>query len=534
MSTAVLVGQHNSIDVTLRLTDSITYAEATGAAGARLPAVWIPVHRVPARTGNQEPDGASMTDNRAAGHWRNQVRVSRETQEVAMSVSVDVIGYGGGRGAVETMPQRLLPPSRDPFYRAPAHLAGYAPGTVLRSRPVRIALLGVIPQQVSAWQLLYRSTDLNGRAEAVVTTVLLPSDADPGTPRPLLAFQSAVDAATERCIPSYALRRGALVPGSITQLEWVLVANALRRGWAVSIADHEGMHGRFGAPREPGYRGLDGVRAALHFAPLDLDSDTPVVVWGYSGGGMAGSWMVEMAPAYAPELRIAGAVLGAPVGDPGEVFIRLNGGPYAGFPAIVIAALRQTYPALGAVLDGRIDAAGERLLERAAQLPPIVALARLAGQDVGSYLDRPLDEVLDGPGMREMFDDMRLGQHTPRCPILIVQPVHDQIIDVSCVDAQVQRYRRGGATVDYIRDRLSDHFSLLPLATPLSLDWLADRIAGVPVTDTHTRTVWSVAAAPARWRGLLEMAGTAGRVLLGLPLHHRSEARLPQAEPLAA
>ncbi|MEV5648179.1 lipase family protein [Nocardia sp. NPDC052254] len=451
-----------------------------------------------------------------------------------MSVSVDVIGHGGHGAAVE--PERLLPPSSDPFYRAPANLAGHAPGTILRSRPVRIALLGVIPQRVSAWQLLYRSTDLNGNPEAVVTTVLLPGDADPETQRPLLAFQSAVDAATERCIPSYALRRGALVPGSITQLEWVLVANALRRGWAVSIADHEGMHGRFAAPREPGYRGLDGVRAALHFAPLGLDSDTPIAVWGYSGGGMAGSWMVEMAPSYAPELRITGAVLGAPVGDPGEVFVRLNGGPYAGFPAIVIAALRRSYPALDAALDGRIDAAGERLLERAAQLPPIVALARLAGQDVSRYLDRPLDEVLDDPGMREMFDDMRLGQHIPQCPVLIVQPVHDQIIDMSCVDAQVRRYRRGGATVGYVRDRLSDHFSLLPLATPLSLDWLADRVAGVPVTDidTDTRTVWSVAASPARWRGLLEMAGTAGRVLLGLRLGQQREPRVPEAQPLAA
>ncbi|MEU6562203.1 lipase family protein [Nocardia nova] len=451
-----------------------------------------------------------------------------------MSVSVDVIGRGGGSATTETKPERLLPPSRDPFYRAPANLASHAPGTVLRSRPVQIALLGVIPQRVSAWQLLCRSTDLHGRPEAVVTTVLLPGDGDPTAPRPLLAFQSAIDAATERCIPSYALRRGAFVPGSITQLEWMLVANALRRGWAVSIADHEGMHGRFGAPREPGYRGLDGVRAALHFAPLGLASDTPVMVWGYSGGGMAGSWMVEMAPTYAPELRIVGAALGAPVGDPGEVFLRLNGGPYAGFPAIVIAALRQVYPALAEVIDGRIDAAGERLLERALRLPPIVALARLAGQDVGRYLDRPLDEVLDGPAMRAMFDDMRLGQHVPECPILIIQPVHDQIIHTSCVDGQVQRYRRGGATVDYVRDRLSEHFSLLPLATPMSLDWLADRLAGVPVTETGTRTVWSVVADPGRWRGLLDMAGTAGRVLLGLPLGPQSEPRLPEARPLAA
>ncbi len=199
----------------------------------------------------------------------------------------------------------------------------------------------MVPQQVSAWQLLYRSCDLHGTPEAAVTTVLLPHGAEPAESRPLLAFQSAMDAVSERCAPSYALRRGAHALGSITQLEWLLVANALRRGWAVSIADHEGPRGNFGAPREPGYRALDGIRAALAFAPLGLGPDTRIAAWGYSGGGMASSWLVEMAPTYAPELDIAGAVLGAPVGDPGQVFQRLNGGYFAGLPAIVIAALRR-------------------------------------------------------------------------------------------------------------------------------------------------------------------------------------------------
>ncbi|MEV5648180.1 hypothetical protein AB0L57_08010 [Nocardia sp. NPDC052254] len=55
LSTAVLVGQHNSIDPSLRLIESITYAEETGAAGARLPTVWTPVGRALARTENQDP-----------------------------------------------------------------------------------------------------------------------------------------------------------------------------------------------------------------------------------------------------------------------------------------------------------------------------------------------------------------------------------------------------------------------------------------------------------------------------------------------
>ncbi|MFI5778209.1 lipase family protein [Nocardia sp. NPDC051570] len=429
---------------------------------------------------------------------------------------------------------RPLPPSRDPFLRPPVDLADRAPGAILRSRPVRVALLGLVPQQVSAWQLLYRSNDLHGRPEAAITTVLLPAGADPTAERPLLAFQSAIDAVSERCAPSYVLRAGAFAPGSITQLEWPLVAGALRRGWAVSIADHEGPHGNFGAPREPGYRALDGIRAALRFAPLGLHARTPVAVWGYSGGGMASSWLVEMAPAYAPELDIVGAVLGAPVGDPGQVFLRLNGGRYAGFPAIVIAALRHVYPALGRVMAEDLTASGLRLIDQAARLTPLVAMLRLAHNNVADHLNRSLEEILDEPELRAMFDDMRLGGSAPHCPILVLQPVHDQIIHVDGIDGQVDRYRRAGAAVTYLRDRCSDHFTLLPLSTPLSLDWLADRIAGRPVTDTTTRTVWSVTTAPASRRGLLEMIGTATRVALGLPLRQESEPVLRPARTLAA
>jgi hypothetical protein len=460
-----------------------------------------------------------------------------------MTVNVDVIDRLPGQAGTSDRARRRpwtgpagspLLPSRDPFLKPPADLAKQAPGTVLRSREVRIGLFGVVPQQVSAWQLLYRSNDLHGNAEAAITTVLLPQDADPETERPLLAFESAVDSTAEQGAPSYALRLGAVVPGSITQLEWMVVANALRRGWAVSIADHEGPHGNFGAPREPGYRSLDGIRAALRFAPLGLHSGTPVAVWGYSGGGMAGSWLVEMAPTYAPEIDIAGAVLGAPVGDPEQVFTRLNGGPFSGLPPIMIAVLRRLYPALDRVLDDELSPEGRRLLALATRLTPLLALARLTHRDVGDYLDRPLEQVMAEPEIKAMFDDIRLGGNTPRCPLLVIQPVHDQIIDGGAIDAQVERYRRGGATVSYVRDRLSEHFTLLPLATPLSLDWLADRIAGRPVRETGTRTVWSVAADPAGWRGLIEMAATATRVALGRPLRQQARPELRPDRTLAA
>ncbi|MEU8895430.1 lipase family protein [Nocardia sp. NPDC048505] len=450
---------------------------------------------------------AQDTRGTAAQILRNSARIAVNSAQILLNSAQLLSG--------KTPPL----PSADPFHRPPRGFANRAPGTVLRSRRIEPALFGLVPQQVSAWQLLYRSNDLHGTPEVAVTTVLLPAGADPEEERPLLAFQTAMDAVAEKCAPSYALRRGARAIGAVTQFEWLLVANALRRGWAVSIADHEGPQGNFGAPREPGYRALDGVRAALSFAPLGLHPRTQVAAWGYSGGGMASSWLVEMAPTYAPELNLVGAVLGAPVGDPGQVFLRLNGTPYAGLPAVVIAALHRLYPALGAVVREGLTADGQKFVAHAQSSTPVGSIVGLANRKLGDYLTgEPLEQVLDTPEFKAMFDDLRLGNSTPDCPLLVVQPVHDQVIHMDGVDGQVARYRDGGAHVTYVRDRLSEHFSMLVLHTPISLAWLADRLAGQPVPAGADATVWSVLASPAGLRGVLEMAATAARCVLGQPL----------------
>ncbi len=406
-------------------------------------------------------------------------------------------------------------PVDDPFYRPPADFERLPAGTLLRSREVEIALLGLIPQQVSAWQLLYRTADLNGTPEASVTTVLLPADADGVHSRPLLAYQCAIDAISSRSFPSYALQRGATSLGNVAPFELLIIANAVSRGWAVTIADHEGLGGYFGAPREPGYRVLDGIRAATDFAPLGLTRATPVGVWGYSGGGMASSWVAEMAPEYAPELNIVGAVLGAPVGDPGQTYIRLNDTFFAGLPALVVAGLRHLYPGLRRVIDSHVNDEGRARLDEIESMSTAWAIARFAGDDFDNYTDIPLADVLASPAVLELFDDIRLGSRRPDCPLLVVQPVHDQIIAVEDVDAQVERYNDFGANVTYIRDRVSEHLSLMILATPTVLEWLGDRFDGAPEPTGSTRTVWSSALSPTSLRGFLGMGRAALLTLVG-------------------
>ncbi|WP_280235161.1 lipase family protein [Nocardia cyriacigeorgica] len=416
------------------------------------------------------------------------------------------------------------PPVRveyDPFCVPPPNLDTATPGTVIRSRTVELALFGRIPQRVRAWQLLYRTSDRHGDAEVALTTVLLPHGAEPDVHRPLVSFQCAIDAVASTCFPSYALRRGARVFGAIPQLEFPLIAHALARGWAVSVPDHEGMRGHFGAGREPGYRTLDGVRAALDFAPLGLSATTPVGLWGYSGGGLATAWAAEVAADYAPEIDIVGAVAGSPVGDPAAAFVRLNATMYAGFAAVYTAGLRRAYPELAALLAEWLHPGFLRLLGEAETRATLPLLVRFAGKNVDRHSDRGIAELVEQPGLRAIFDDIRPGATAPRAPMLVLQAIPDEVIAVADVDALVDRYRTAGAQVHYLRDRLALHLPLEFLGTPTMADWLDDRFAGHALEEPGTTDVWSVARTRRSARGLCRFVAQILRMTLARPITHQ-------------
>jgi alpha-beta hydrolase superfamily lysophospholipase len=342
-----------------------------------------------------------------------------------------------------------------------------------------------------------------------VTTVLRPQNAEPV----LLSYQCAIDGVASSCFPSYALRRGSKALGAVPQFEFLLVLHALRRGWTISIPDHEGPDGHWGSPQEPGFCTLDAIRAALSFESLELHESTPVALWGYSGGGLATSWAAEMAPEYAPELELVGAALGSPVGDPGSAFTRLNATLHAALPTLVVAGLRRTYPDLDRVVRQYVSEDGMRILDSVESMTTVRAVRRLARHDLDNYIDIPLADLLALPEIVQVFQDIQPGRTAPSVPLLVVQAVHDQIIAVDDVDGQVDRYLEAGAHVTYLRDRLSEHLSLHPLSAPLTLDWLADRFAGLPVAEPATRTVWSTAFSFAAVRGLMSLTWTTVRAL---------------------
>jgi triacylglycerol lipase len=423
---------------------------------------------------------------------------------------------------------RAVLPNDDPFYVPPQGFEHARPGTVLRSRDVELAFLGRVTQKLTGTQLLYRSADLNDLPMAAVTTVVVPADRPAGSKGPILSYQCAIDAVAGRCFPSYALRRGAKAVGALAQFEFLLVSAALAEGWAVSIPDHEGPRGIWGAPYEPGYHVLDGLRAAVNHETLNLSAEAPIGLWGYSGGGLATAWATEVYADYAPELNVVGAVLGSPVGDLGHTFRRLNGTFFSGLPALVVAALSHVYPDLDRVINEHVTPEGKAMLTDIQGLTTAHAVLKLIRKDMGTMVDQPLENILRTPEVQHVFDSIKLGTAAPSVPVLIVQAVHDELISVADIDELADAYSAGGTDVTYHRDLLSEHLLLHPLSAPMTLRWLRDRFAGRPPSRNRARTKWPTLLNPSTYRGMLRLGLIAAKVVTGRRVDRRPLSDLDQ------
>lgn len=95
-----------------------------------------------------------------------------------------------------------LPPEFDPgFYQPPAELvASKAPGEIIAVRQVNLANFGLIPVNVDAWQVSYRSNNSRDEPIAAVATVAKPRGSAPDK---LVSMQIAEDSLAGYCAPSY-------------------------------------------------------------------------------------------------------------------------------------------------------------------------------------------------------------------------------------------------------------------------------------------------------------------------------------------
>lgn len=390
-------------------------------------------------------------------------------------------------GAVPPSPyeQPVAPfsePAHDPFHAqaSAAELAATPNGTVMRYRRIDPQAYYVFGVSAQAWQVAYRSSDTFGQPRINVATILVPSNPKPQ----MLSYQVAYDALTRRCAPSYEILSGSMV-------EQLLVNKALRRGWVVVLPDYEGPAAQFLAGLNSARGVLDGIRAAQHFLPDTLTgADTPVALWGYSGGAFASLWAAETAAEYAPTIHLTGVAAGGPPANLASSAEHIDGGLFAGLYFAAVIGLSRAYDTID--VETLLNEDGRQMFadlddscvgqELAWVKDPL--LSGYTFDNMREYTT--VDNLLAVPAVQNVTDENRLGQRGFSAPLFYYHAFFDQLTPRADARALARRYCELGVPVrfDYA---IGEHISTALTQASSAVSYLADRFAGLTPSDDCAR-----------------------------------------------
>ncbi|KAK3937451.1 LIP-domain-containing protein [Diplogelasinospora grovesii] len=403
----------------------------------------------------------------------------------------------------------LTAPSNDSWYSPPSGWESKTPGTVLRLRPHAYTLSPFPIKNVNdTFQALFRTTDSHGNASWAVTTVFTPttiqcnSTSAAGRTKNcnqthgILSYHPPYDTSCVDASPGYGLQWGE---------PYGEMAEALARGWWVSVPDYEGPLAAYGAGLLAGRAILDSVRAVLKsvgdfgFPSPDL---AKVAMWGYSNGATATQFAAEVAGTYAPDLDpyLVGAAVGGQIVNVSVSGPLLNGKDVAGLLIQGLIGITAIYPDQRQYLLSRLKPSGpynssEFLSARS--MSGLESLLHFKYQDVWEYFigGRPDAEV---PLMTDLFNhEGATGNHgTPSMPVFIYTVVDDAMSPIDESDKLVTKLCAQGANILYHRNSRGGHNGELTNGRQRALDFLGTVLDGKKVPTVN------LPATGCRWENL--------------------------------
>ena len=375
------------------------------------------------------------------------------------------------------------PATTSAFYTPPKPLPPAAPGTLIRSVVVR----GVpgVPAGATLWRILFHSTTIYGADVAESGYVVAPAAPAPAGGFPVITWAHGTSGFAAPCGPSLFADSGSgnglyLIPGLTRYLE---------AGYVVSAADYQGLGVADGVHpyllgSSEGRAVLDAARAARQLTGLHT-SDS-VVIYGHSQGGHAALFAGELAPTYAPELKVVGVVAAAPatglstlisiVGTP-------TGAQFLPFSIPTAWSWSQTYDDLPAssmfTPSGAQFASTEVTRGCSDQVAATIAADHLTPQGVF------LTSAETDPNVLTHARANDPGNVRTPFPVLVVQGTADQTVPPPLTDTYVTTKACPiGDTVDYLHVPGATHGSVVFVAVPAIVAWMDARLAGTPAPST--------------------------------------------------
>jgi hypothetical protein len=351
-----------------------------------------------------------------------------------------------------------------------------APGTLIASAAASAPGVDGTASVVKYW-----SSSVRGRPQMVTGLVLTPLGSPPSGGWPVVSYGHPTDGMGNPCAPSQDPTSD--VPA---------VNGLLDRGWEVTVTDYQGEGNQTLAPTGRGlqphgvntpeaYNIIDIVRAA--FSVPGANPSPNYVVWGYSQGGGAATFSLDLAGSYAPGLHLRGVVSTAPPSDLANGFFGAPTDSASPFTLMYVAGYHAAYGNKVST-NALLTQTGKGL---AAELS--TKLYDAPAQSMSPYqVDQVFTTTVVPPPFQRLLDanDPLNLQGVSAAPLLLVQGLDDTNDPAS--DTQRLTTHLCGLGQDVVQWMYPglDHNSIVGASTGDIQQWIADRFAGLSNPDPYS------------------------------------------------
>jgi alpha-beta hydrolase superfamily lysophospholipase len=397
-----------------------------------------------------------------------------------------VLLLGAGVVAVGRAQNQRLERALEPFYTPLDPLPPGQPGDLIRQEALDA------PEGVRAWRVLYRSTTFDGTPAAVSGLIAVPDQSPPPGGFPVVAVAHGTVGVARICAPSLnPFQPRSVLPSFLARDKKgespyeVEIKPFIDAGYAVAATDYRGL----GTPGPSPYlvgedearNVLDSIRAIRRFPGIAVSDQT--LVWGHSQGGHSAAFTGQFAARYAPEIRPAGVVLGAPAAELGlmsdAIAAQTERSPLTGLFAIIVWAWTGTFPSLDSATV---------MTRRGVNRLPVVG-EQCVVNVLLAFGFRPATQFIRGSGIRSapwqaQIETNTAGNAGIPVPIRLYQGASDQVIHPEWSEAYRQRLCAIGDTVAYQEYPGLGHLDVIGPSMPDTLAWMADRLSGRPAPRT--------------------------------------------------
>jgi acetyl esterase/lipase len=327
------------------------------------------------------------------------------------------------------------------FYKPPANATGKHGALIWARRQT-----GDDALNRGAKLLLYRSTGVDGKPNAVSGSLTLPKGKAPKGGWPVITYAHGTTGIADSCAPTRGYDANDLV-----SYAYPLLRRWLKAGYAVVRTDYDGLgtpgvHGYLTGATE-GRSVLDAVRAARKVEPR---LSKRFVVAGHSQGGHAALFAASLAPTWVPELRLRGTVAFAPASHLAAQFplttqISTPGGGLGAIVALGLRAVETAQPNVG--VPGLLTPQAAALFpETLTDCYDVLAVSSSFG---GLPLNQIFQSGVDLGPLVAVIGANDPEHLRPRTPVRVEQGTGDTTVLRPFTDQLVDEYEANGVPVTY-------------------------------------------------------------------------------------